>query len=278
MKTYMRPYSLPKASKKRPSRPRPASSSSSSASANRLEVRQRAGDGEGSDDSWQAAAVDELTKLEEEMLEKGAGTFSPAVEPDDGSNVVVDPSPDDDFDLEAQSNLFLPKPIVLPTGPTRSHPLEAKPNAMVFFHIPLQQAYTAEVDVGPSGRQRLLVGERLEGAGASKTDSGFFDQAILAQGELLASPSRGEGGTHIVDEFWDGESAAPTEGRPEVKVLSHGHCHLSSDCRRVKGVWQCFGGGGTVSFFLFFLLIVSCVSLEVLCSLPSLGRQADPVL
>ncbi|KPV78488.1 uncharacterized protein RHOBADRAFT_33185 [Rhodotorula graminis WP1] len=102
----------------------------------------------------------------------------------------------------------------------------AKPNAMVFFHIPLRTAYDADIDVAPSGK-RLRIGQRLEGDGASKTDSRFFEQAILAQGELPAS--------------------APTTGRPEVKVLAHGHCHISSDCRRVKGVWICFGGGATYS-------------------------------
>ncbi|GAA5949588.1 hypothetical protein JCM3765_002715 [Sporobolomyces pararoseus] len=261
MKPIMRPYTPPKSSssafstKKRPSRPRPTSSSKkvSSGPDEVLAKRQRAGAADGADEeSWTAAAVDELTKLEEEMLEKGAGGFSPAVEPDDGSNVVVDPAEyeteADDQDVESTSYLgqaskFLPKPLELPAGPTRANPMEAKPNSMVFFHIPLQQSYTADIDVAPSGKERLVIGERLEGAGASKTDSGFFEQAVLAQGELLATGGKEK----VVDEFWDGEYSAPTEGRPEVKVLAHGHCHLSADCRRVKGVWQCFGGGGTYS-------------------------------
>lgn len=116
---------------------------------------------------------------------------------------------------------FLPEPTVLPAGPTQSNPMEAKPNAMVFFHIPLQQAYKSAIDSSPS-RHPLVIGERIEAAGASKTDSGFFD-AVLAQGELLAKPKEA-----VVDEFWDGEYSAPTAGRPEVKVLAHGHCHLSS--------------------------------------------------
>ncbi|GAA5994112.1 hypothetical protein JCM5350_008099 [Sporobolomyces pararoseus] len=263
MKPIMRPYTPPKSSssafstKKRPSRPRPTSSSKKvpSVSAEDLVKRQRAGASNGGDEeSWTAAAVDELTKLEEEMLEKGAGGFSPAVEPDDGSNVVVNPAAyetDSSEELEegdstsslGQASQFLPEPLELPAGPTRANPMEAKPNSMVFFHIPLQQSYTADIDVAPSGKQRLVIGERLEGAGASKTDSGFFEQAVLAQGELLASGGKEK----VVDEFWDGEYSAPTEGRPEVKVLAHGHCHLSADCRRVKGVWQCFGGGGTYS-------------------------------
>jgi len=30
----------------------------------------------------------------------------------------------------------------------------------------------------------------------------------------------------------------------EVKVVANGHCHVSDNCRRVLGVWLCFGGGG----------------------------------
>jgi hypothetical protein len=260
MKPIMRPYTPPKSSssafttKKRPSKSRPGSSKKvPSEEAKRLVERQRAGAGAGEDESWTAAAVDELTKLEEEMLEKGAGGFSPAVEPDDGYNVVVDPPTYPEEPEEGLSYLdreidYLPEPVTLPAGPTRSNPMEAKPNSMVWFHIPLQQAYTAEVDVGPSGKHRLVVGERMEGAGASRTDSGFFQQGILAQGELLADGGKEK----VVDEFWDGEYSAPTEGRPEVKVINHGHSHLTSDCRRIQGVWECFGGGGTVSSLRFY--------------------------
>ncbi|GAA6022722.1 hypothetical protein JCM11491_003744 [Sporobolomyces phaffii] len=249
MKPIMRPYtpktlasSLSSAfsTKKRPSRPRPTSSSTSAKGLHRIVERQR-GSGDGQDEeSWTAAAVGELTKLEEEMVEKGAGGgFSPAVEPDDGSNVEIDGS-DDMAPVDARP---ITPAIPLPAGPTRAHPMEAKPNAIVFFHIPLQQAYRKfAIDRAPSGKE-LVIGERLEGAGASKTDSGFFEQAVLAQGELLATGAKDA----VVDEFWDGEYSAPTAGRPEVKVLAHGHCHLSSDCRRVAGVWQCFGGGGTYS-------------------------------
>ncbi|GAA5908254.1 uncharacterized protein JCM6883_004327 [Sporobolomyces salmoneus] len=255
VKPIMRPYSPSTPSsafstKKRPSRPRPAATPSPEELDDDLVKRQV------DEESWSEAAVDELSKLEEEMLENGSGGFSPVVEPDDGSNIVVNPSSssytedeelldeNENFtSLESQSSQYLPKPFVLPAGPTRSNPMEAKPNGMVFFHIPLQQAYTAEIDVGPSGKQRLVIGNRNEAAGASKTDSMFFQNALLAQGELL---SKGQE-TAVVDEFWDGESSAPTEGRPEVKVLAHGHCHLTSDCRRVQGVWQCFGGGGTYS-------------------------------
>ncbi|GAA6058690.1 hypothetical protein JCM10212_003378 [Sporobolomyces blumeae] len=292
MKTFMRPYT-PKTSSRRPSRPRPGKGTKSGSKSKarpsvdltdlKTKKRQRIPlEGESDDDkSWDVNADAELTDLEEAMVEKGSDGFSPAVEPDDGSSVVVDPyddasdptatslGQDDEYssmsgetddgtkdeDLEATSNYSseayhedeaneegLEPSDPLPVGPSRSNPMEAKPNAIVFFHIPLQQAYTAPIDVSPAGT-RLVVGERLEGAGASKTDSGFFDQAILKQGELAAASDQAA----VVDEFWDGEYSAPTTGRPEVKVIAHGHCHITSDCRRIKGVWECFGGGGTYS-------------------------------
>lgn len=72
------------------------------------------------------------------------------------------------------------------------------------------------MDVGANGKL-LLVGDRYEGNGASKTNSGFFEQGILAQGELISASGDGP-----IDEFWDGESGNPTEGRPEVKVIANG--------------------------------------------------------
>jgi len=54
-------------------------------------------------------------------------------------------------------------------------------------------------------------------------------------------------------------------GIPEVKVVGNGHCHgkvacavstllfmipyvlVTENCKRVKGVWLCFGGGGCVT-------------------------------
>ncbi|BGP44800.1 Phosphatase dcr2 [Rhodotorula kratochvilovae] len=202
-----------------------------------------------------------------------SGGFGTEVEPDDGSHVVQNPEDvaefeeDDDDELAVASatgtadapkgttNALLEaeealledegffEPTELPQGPTALNPMQAKPNAMTFFHIPLRTSYESPIDISPSGK-RLRVGERLEGSGASKTDSGFFEQAILAQGELPVSHGAGD---VPVDAFWDGEAASPTAGRPEVKVLAHGHCHLTSDCRRIHGVWVCFGGGATYS-------------------------------
>ncbi|KAM0755762.1 hypothetical protein T439DRAFT_351508 [Meredithblackwellia eburnea MCA 4105] len=148
-------------------------------------------------------------------------------------------SNDEYGDIEEEEEFGL-EPTVLPAGPTRANPMTAKPNAITFFHIPLPESYDSPIDVGADGK-RLLVGERFEGNGASKTNSGMFDTALAQQGELLADESE------IKDEFWEGEFSAPTSGRPEVKVVANGHCHISEDCRRVKGVWLCFGGGASYS-------------------------------
>ena len=99
MKPILRPYT-PKSpsssaftTKKRPTRPRPGSSSTAPpetrlAHVQELKRRVKRQRTEEAEESWAAAAVEELTKLEEEMVEKGDGGFSPAVEPYDDSNVV----------------------------------------------------------------------------------------------------------------------------------------------------------------------------------------------
>ncbi|GAA5994980.1 uncharacterized protein JCM10292_004466 [Rhodotorula paludigena] len=278
MKTFMRPYTPPRAIGGAQTKPAAAQKGAA------------AGAGDGGRQKWHAydptvggAALDDrappsvfarsrrgvaLNRRQEEEN----GDFGTAVEPFDPADAVENPQDDISFETEgegdgtsskeadgeteyASSNPLLDaeealleeegflEPSELPIGPTVDEPMEAKPNAITFFHIPLPQAYNSEIDVGPDGK-RLRVGNRYEGSGASKTDSGFFEQAILAQGELPAP--RGDGDAPV-DAFWDGEAASPTAGRPEVKVLAHGHCHLTSDCRRVQGVWICFGGGATYS-------------------------------
>lgn len=102
-----------------------------------------------------------------------------------------------------------------------------KPNAMMFFHIPLPEAYDpGDATSDPQYPGVMEIGSQLEGKGSSKHNSGFFSQGILA------SPSHGES-----------DSVPETE----VKVLSHGHCHITDRCRRVSGVWICFDGGSSYS-------------------------------
>ncbi|KAI6122283.1 Metallo-dependent phosphatase-like protein [Pisolithus croceorrhizus] len=101
----------------------------------------------------------------------------------------------------------------------------AKPNALMFFHIPLQESYNT-----PDTDQRtglpLDVGVSLEGSGAAKKSDGMFEKGLLA---ALETDHR----------------AGPAI--PEVKVVANGHCHVTEDCKRIQDVWLCFGGGGSYS-------------------------------
>ncbi|KAJ7606104.1 Metallo-dependent phosphatase-like protein [Mycena polygramma] len=100
----------------------------------------------------------------------------------------------------------------------------AKPNAMMFFHMPLPETY-AKADVGSSGRVLDIGISGLEMKGDAGDSDGFFEKGILKAMES----------DHV------------NSNVQEVKVIGHGHCHLTENCRRVKGVWFCFGGGGSYS-------------------------------
>lgn len=88
----------------------------------------------------------------------------------------------------------------------------AKPNAMMWFHIPLPEAYN-DADQGEDGTV-LDVGDQMDGSGASKHNSGLFASGIK---EAL--------------------EANTDDKISEVKITSHGHCHNTDRCRRVDGVW-----------------------------------------
>ncbi|KAJ3496764.1 hypothetical protein NLJ89_g10439 [Agrocybe chaxingu] len=102
----------------------------------------------------------------------------------------------------------------------------AKPNALMFFHIPLPESY-AKPDINPQTGKALDVGIRgQEPAGNAKKSDNFFEKGLLT---ALESEHVAKGNA------------------PEVKVIGNGHCHVTENCRRVKGVWLCFGGGGSYS-------------------------------
>lgn len=102
----------------------------------------------------------------------------------------------------------------------------AKPNALMFFHIPLQEAFL-KPDINPATGKPLDVGlHGLEGKGTAKTNGGFFEKGLM---NALESDHRAGG------------------GNLEVKVVANGHCHITENCRRVRGIWLCFGGGGSYS-------------------------------
>lgn len=100
----------------------------------------------------------------------------------------------------------------------------SKPNALTFVHIPLPEFFDVDSTTSHFGPDRDEPG----GVMGAQKDRGFFD-ALMAQGE---------------------------EGR-EVRAVVSGHMHNNGDCEMVKkgghhkglerGVWMCFGGGGSVS-------------------------------
>ncbi|KAI6010736.1 Metallo-dependent phosphatase-like protein [Pisolithus orientalis] len=101
----------------------------------------------------------------------------------------------------------------------------AKPNALMFFHIPLQESYGTP-DIDQRTGLPLDIGTSLEGSGAAKKSDGMFEKGLLAALET------------------DHRSGAAI---PEVKAVANGHCHVIEDCKRIKDVWLCFGGGGSYS-------------------------------
>ncbi|KAF8325842.1 Metallo-dependent phosphatase-like protein [Cantharellus anzutake] len=111
--------------------------------------------------------------------------------------------------------------VALESRQNQSSKTLAKPNAMVFFHIPLPEAYYP-ADEDTKKPSRFNVGEELDGPGSPKHNSGFFEAGILRVTESEA-------------------------GGREIKVIGNGHCHITDRCRRISGVWMCFGGGGSYS-------------------------------
>jgi len=92
---------------------------------------------------------------------------------------------------------------------------------MMWFHIPLPEAYNAADTSGFDGEE-LDVGSQLDWAGNSDHNSGFFYNAIKEAFEVESGD----------DVEWFGDAKVA-----EVKVLSHGHCHMTDRCRRVDGIW-----------------------------------------
>ncbi|KAJ7043577.1 Metallo-dependent phosphatase-like protein [Mycena alexandri] len=100
----------------------------------------------------------------------------------------------------------------------------AKPNALMFFHMPLPETYSPP-DTSSTGRALDIGISGLETKGNAKGNDGLFEKGILKAMES----------DHV------------SSNVREVKVIGHGHCHVTENCRRVKGVWFCFGGGGSYS-------------------------------
>ncbi|EJD07471.1 Metallo-dependent phosphatase [Fomitiporia mediterranea MF3/22] len=102
----------------------------------------------------------------------------------------------------------------------------AKPNALMFFHIPLPESYSTP-DVDSNTGIPLDIGiHDIEDPGNAKKNDGFFDKGIL---QALETDHSAGGNVK------------------EVKVIGNGHCHVTENCRRIRGVWLCFAGGGSYS-------------------------------
>ncbi|KAL7412473.1 Metallo-dependent phosphatase-like protein [Mrakia frigida] len=98
-------------------------------------------------------------------------------------------------------------------------PVLKKPAGLMFFHIPLPE-HVLEGDKDEEGNE-MDVGIQMDSGGSPDFNSGFFEKGVL----------QGEDGV----------------GGREVKVIGNGHVHIAENCRRISGVWMCFGGGGSYS-------------------------------
>ncbi|KZS94402.1 Metallo-dependent phosphatase [Sistotremastrum niveocremeum HHB9708] len=98
----------------------------------------------------------------------------------------------------------------------------AKPNGMMFFHIPIPESYLSP-DIDPITNKPLDVGSDYDEDGSAKKNGGFFEKALMQAMESDDSQI------------------------PEVKIVGNGHSHVTDNCRRVAGIWLCFGGGGSYS-------------------------------
>ena len=149
--------------------------------------------------------------------------------------------PDGAADL---GHIWMSKRSMKPGRLSRQDTTFAKPNAMMFFHIPLPEAYST-ADVAGFDGEELDVGSQFDGQGSSKHNSGFFYNGIKQAFEA-----------ETVRDEWTGTSQVN-----EVKILSHGHCHVTDRCRRTDGIWSappctpltmlmsraCFDGGSSYS-------------------------------
>jgi hypothetical protein len=92
---------------------------------------------------------------------------------------------------------------------------------MMWFHIPLQEAYSEADKDGDS--EPLDVGQDEGGVGYSEHNGGMFYNGIKASFE--------------VDDDGNRQGWGEVEKVAQVKVLCHGHCHNTDRCRRVDGIW-----------------------------------------
>ncbi|CDZ97861.1 Predicted DNA repair exonuclease SIA1 [Phaffia rhodozyma] len=117
-------------------------------------------------------------------------------------------------------------------GPKRTRQINTgertlvKPNALMFFHIPLPE-HINPADLDPDTGVPLDTGLLLDTGGSSSVNSGFFENGIK--------------------QATTGKIGKNKKEMNEVRVISNGHVHIAENCRRIQGIWMCFGGGGSYS-------------------------------
>ena len=112
-------------------------------------------------------------------------------------------------------------------------------------HFFSQESYS-KADMDPRTGKPLDVGiGDLEGKGSAKGNDGFFEKGLMS---ALESNHRARGIYREVKVVANGHSHRKSTSYVPIQVSSNYICvTVTENCRRVKGVWMCFGGGGCVS-------------------------------
>lgn len=99
-----------------------------------------------------------------------------------------------------------------------------------------------KADVDPRNGRPLDVGTHgLETAGNAKQSDNFFEKALLKAQE---SDHVAKGNVPEVKAVGNAHSHGIGPHPIVPVVAANGSIPVTDNCRRVKGVWLCFGGGG----------------------------------
>jgi len=105
----------------------------------------------------------------------------------------------------------------------------------------------SKADIDPPTGKPLDVGiSDLETKGSAKGNAGFFEKGLMG---ALESNHRARGIYREVKVFANGHSHRKPTSYVTIHVGSNYICvAVTENCRRAKGIWMCFGGGGYVSY------------------------------
>jgi hypothetical protein len=103
----------------------------------------------------------------------------------------------------------------------------------------------SKADIDPPTGKPLDVGiSGLEGKGSAKGNDGFFEKGLM---NALESNHRARGINREVKVIANGHQHGTSVLHITVYIDSNYVCTaVTENCRRVKGIWMCFGGGGYV--------------------------------